>query len=1021
MTFRRWMFFVPLLLAVAMFVDAALGRGAFFHYDTWMQNYAFRAWWFDELRAGHFASWCSGMFSGYPLFAETQAGPLFPLTFLTFLVLPSTLAFSWSVILLVTLAGCGAMLLARRLGCSPGGALLAGVTYEFSGFLLAHVVHFNLLTGAALAPFAFAFAVGWLRRGSPLDFLGLAAIVASFFLGSHPYAYLMTLAGCAIFLPFAFEGRPGSGQAVGRVAGVALAWVVGAGLAAIQLFPSIDFLPRTPRSGAVDPTFLTFGSFPPQNLATLWNPNLWGSPATGTYFGDLDWSHFAETCSYVGLLPLALAVVALVLRPNRVVGGLFVLCCLAYLFMLGNLTPLYEVIARIPVYQSTRLPARWALLFTLGIAQLAGLGWTALGAEANSARRNRAVLGAGAALVLLALFALFVGREALLPSAGFLGGGGRWAALVEGIHQEARVQWIRSALVAGAALFLLGGAARSARPASPRFTFAALALIAVDLWSFGKDLNPRIDPQALKAEPPVVSLLRPQQDRARIMRQGVDEMWERVPGAPRTDLMTPGWKGNEATYATGAWTLPPNCQLLYGVDSCEGFTSLPPKQWLEWMGVPTHSGASWRPNLSEAQADLLAIDAVISTGSGIGGPGWTAEKSTGDVWVSHNTDPLPRARLYRNWRVLSRPEILRTLSDSSYNPRVETLLEEPFEAGGSFAASSPAAKGEPTLADSSAAAGETVLADSTLAQGVSLREISPGEFQVSLPRGRNGVVVVAESFDPHWTAVDARGTALPLRRADGLFLAFFTDGSSEEVHLRYAPKPLRTGALVSAFSGFGVLAFGGFWAARKKKQRPGSEKAPATINGEKQKPQASVAADRPASRDADKRKARSPWATAAEEGLASPGLGSLHPKWVLVPATAAALFLGVGFLVHRTEWNAAWARTSLQEAAVRVWSTDAEGAYRAGAFPAALELLQRAIAVSPQKAELHFQAGLVYRGLRRSPEAVTSFKEALRLDPKFEAAKRALEESLRAPSALEQTMRAPLAPEETRPAPLTPQ
>ena len=66
-----------LAFAVAMFPRAAAGLGAFFFYDTWMQNLTFRAWWFEQLRDGHFATWCSGMFAGYPLFADKA--PLPPL------------------------------------------------------------------------------------------------------------------------------------------------------------------------------------------------------------------------------------------------------------------------------------------------------------------------------------------------------------------------------------------------------------------------------------------------------------------------------------------------------------------------------------------------------------------------------------------------------------------------------------------------------------------------------------------------------------------------------------------------------------------------------------------------------------------------------------------------------------------------------------------------------------------------------------------------------------------------------
>ena len=57
-------------LAALLFPRALTGEGAFFHYDTWMQNFTFRAWWFEQLRAGTFATWCPGMFAGFPLFTQ---------------------------------------------------------------------------------------------------------------------------------------------------------------------------------------------------------------------------------------------------------------------------------------------------------------------------------------------------------------------------------------------------------------------------------------------------------------------------------------------------------------------------------------------------------------------------------------------------------------------------------------------------------------------------------------------------------------------------------------------------------------------------------------------------------------------------------------------------------------------------------------------------------------------------------------------------------------------------------------
>ncbi|HET9887277.1 MAG TPA: hypothetical protein VFR10_07155, partial [bacterium] len=615
---------VYLTVAIAFFFDAAIGRGAFFHYDTWMQNYAFRAWWFEQLKQGHFATWCPGMFAGYPLFAETQTGPLYPLTFLLFLALPSTFAFSWSVILHFALAGWGMHLLVRRFGASFWACLLAGFTYAYSGFLVTHVVHFNLLTGAALLPWALYFAAGLLdgaQREEAMrrrDFLGLGFIVAGFFLGSHPYALFMALLATLIGAACWCAGMPARVRGTLQIAG---AWILGAALGAVQLLPAIDLLGRSSRSTAVERGFLTFGSFPPWNWSALANPDVFGTPVDGSFFGGPDWSHFAETCAYTGILAIGLAVAAVILRRDRAAWGFMVLGATGLLLMLGKYTIVYRVLEHIPVLQSTRLPARFSLIWSTAIAALSAFGLDALLREKTACRKHAAAAGM-IVILLLTLGSWFAGREARHPSAELLHTGSQWPAQLNVITERARSSLTRTQIASAIALIALGAFATRRH----RYLAAAAPVLAfADLASWGASFNPRIDPRNLTTSPPIVEALPKVQPRPRIFRQGVDEMWERTTRLPRTDLFTPAWKGNEESYKTGAWALPPNSQLLYHVDSGEGFTSLIPLQWLEWMGEPLVAGAAPRPDLSEAQADLLGIDAVISSGSGIAGQNWDSK------------------------------------------------------------------------------------------------------------------------------------------------------------------------------------------------------------------------------------------------------------------------------------------------------------------------------------------------------------------------------------------------------------
>ncbi len=906
---------IPLLffaLAILLFPQAFLGQGTFFHYDTWQQNLTFRAWWFGELKSGHFATWCPGLFAGYPLFAETQTGPLYPPTFVLFSLLPPTLAFSWSVILHFAFAGTGAWLLARRLGAASLPAVAAGVAYELSGFLITHVVHFNLLTGAAWTPWAICFALGaW--SGGLRSAIGLGVAVGGLLLGAHPYATFMTLLLTGLALLFRTGVRPRPLAAGGGILAGAIA--LGTGLAAVQVLPTREFLARTTRGEAVDYSFLTFGSFPPWNVATLAAPDLFGTPVNGTWYAGPDWSHFAETCAYLGLPALALAVAALLLRRDRATLFAGTAGAVSLLLMLGKYTPAYRAVGAFPLLQSTRLPARFALTFSLSLALLAALGLDALLRE-SVARRRRRALAVGAALLLgLGGMAYWLGGEARAPDPELAVTGRAWPATLEAIRANATGVLRRTAGVLGLTIVALAPLA-TRRPPRALAALPVVILIAADALQWGATFNPVIPPELVTEPPPVVKALPEVAPRPRIFRQGVSEMWGRSPGQPRVDLFTPAWKGHRDSYASGAWALPPNSQLLYGVDSGEGFTSLLPLPWLEWMGCAARAGATPRPDLTEAQADLLSLDAVISSGSGIAGEGWEATELPGDLWLSRHRDPLPRARLARSWRVVEdRGRLLGRLRDPAHDPREAVLLER-----------------EPPGLPRERAAG-------AVDEPLPAQETGPGRWEIEVPPGSGGIVVISESHDPDWIAEDAAGRAIPIFRADGLFLGFPAPEEGGRVRLRHAPASVLRGGAISAVCvllGIAGVALGS---------------------------------------GGGRRRLRLP-------SLGARWSGEALPAWT--PWIAAAAVVVVSGVLDVGDWRRDRAAATLSAAACRAWSEEATAAHRAGADEAAARLLRAALTRNPESALLHYRLGIVERALGREEAAARAFERAGSLDPSID-------------------------------------
>ena len=93
---------------------------------------------------------------------------------------------------------------------------------------MTHVVHFNLLVGAAWTPWAIAFAhEAW--QGRPRGALLLAVTTALLLLGAHPYAALMTLLMLGVALAYV----------IAAFAGWAVAWSLLVILVAVLVCVSI--------------------------------------------------------------------------------------------------------------------------------------------------------------------------------------------------------------------------------------------------------------------------------------------------------------------------------------------------------------------------------------------------------------------------------------------------------------------------------------------------------------------------------------------------------------------------------------------------------------------------------------------------------------------------------------------------------------------------------------------------------------------------------------------------------------
>ncbi len=333
-------------------------------------------------------------------------------------------AFGYNLfVLLSTLAAAlGAFALTRSLGLGMAPALLAGAIFAFFPGRLARAADGEVqLLGLYWLPWALTALLAWLRRGRRSALAAFGALVALQLLSSMYLAYF-TAAGLAVALPVLLAGRRGSGEPLSRHLA---AWATAAG-AAVPLFAlSLPYLGQGAQGALKELRFVwTLNSADPI-LSYVLCPPRFGEPlrAGGAICADLvsNQVHLGA-----GLVALALAVVgvaASIRRPpeGRSRRGLLAVLSAAgvgWLLSLGpalvlggepvelaglGTVPLpYALLAEVvPGFRFLRVPARFALLASLGLAVAAAAGLAALLGRLRG--RGARALVATAVLALVAL------------------------------------------------------------------------------------------------------------------------------------------------------------------------------------------------------------------------------------------------------------------------------------------------------------------------------------------------------------------------------------------------------------------------------------------------------------------------------------------------------------------------------------------------------------------------------------------------------------------------------------------
>ncbi|CAN5675032.1 hypothetical protein BH10CHL1_BH10CHL1_27250 [soil metagenome] len=377
--------FVLALYYRLLFTNRVLASG-----DILLYFYPYRDYASAMLRAGQLPLWNPYSFLGVPFLANPQAAVLYPLHWpLSWLSV--TKQVYWSAALHTWLLGLGAYFLLRRWGTSAWAGLIGGLVLAGSGFYGGLIGHLNQMNGAAWLPWALLIleynptvtkmSAIQLLKSSTLPIVLFALVVALMVLAGHTQTAYINLFGIGVWIiwPMIASGRKIKRSTL--IKALASMWphllVFGLGsglgilLSAAQLLPTLELSNLGFRSGGLTYAVASSFSLKPLSLPFTLLPT-YGLIDLGVVFGVEGYTEFV---AYVGLIGLALAGIG-AWKGNgraRTFGLLF--AGLGLFLAIGRWNPVYFLLYKMaPGFALFRTPARWMMLYTMGMVVLAGVG-----------------------------------------------------------------------------------------------------------------------------------------------------------------------------------------------------------------------------------------------------------------------------------------------------------------------------------------------------------------------------------------------------------------------------------------------------------------------------------------------------------------------------------------------------------------------------------------------------------------------------------------------------------------------
>jgi hypothetical protein len=728
-----------------------LGR-ALVDYDAFVYFYPQRVFLARSLLAGKIPLWDPDLFLGAPFLANPQTAVLYPPSWL-FLLGPVESVYTAQLVLHAFLAGFFTYLLARyAFGVLPLAAMVGGLAYAFGGFAVGQVGHLNQISAAAWLPgVLFAYDRFAVTRRAYWVALGALALGMQLLAG-HPQETYMTLIVLGIFGAVRAPWRSARQLAWCAIGGAGIC-VLGAGLSAAQVLPTLELASLSIRGEGVSWPDAVAGSLPPYLAVRALLPPYWIRVPYTEYLG------------YVGVAPITLGCLAVMLGRWRAVLFAALISALGLFLALGENNGWYGLVfSSVPGFDTFRVPARWLLLWMFGAALLASLGadWIGRGARVYL-RKPRVWIGL-LAVVLIVLAGLGWQRDEGEPFA------------------QRRTPFAFAAIAA--ATLAAGALPHLGRPMLAMGVLVGLT--GGELWAVADASPARQAPPPAFTQGETVDWLRAQgvTNQERLLSLARPEYVPASENAVRAELGALPEPIVSSVLVAQKWhdTLTPNVALQFGLNTADGYDGgvLPLLRWLHLskLLVPfPRSDGVLLTRLEEVPPDrlldLLGVRYLIANDGTRGGADMQMV-DFGDLRLFARRDPVPRSLVvFGATAVADEPSALDRMAKPDFDSNREVVLEPPQSS---------------VLSPQSSPAPAPVAVQPDV--------VDPERWHAHIAVPQPGYLLQREAWYPGWRArVD--GAEVPLLRADVLFRAVALAPGDHDVEIFFDSASFKRGALAS--------------------------------------------------------------------------------------------------------------------------------------------------------------------------------------------------------------------------------